>query len=113
MVRRQREIARPGGVVMDGRDIGTVVLPDADFKFYLTASLAARAKRRQRDLVALGFVVDLAKLTDEIEHRDYLDSSRAHSPLRRAADAVLIDTTEVAVKDVVAQVIARCRQFVD
>lgn len=112
MVARQRRLARQGGVVMDGRDIGTFVLPDADVKFYLTASLAARAARRQRDLVRLGYHVDLESLSEEIRHRDLLDSTRAYSPLRQAEDAIVIDTTDMEVEAVVELVVERCRERV-
>jgi cytidylate kinase len=100
-VSRQRALASGGGVVVDGRDIGTYVLPDADVKFFLTASLAARARRRQRELEALGYHVDLAELAEQIQHRDRLDASRPVAPLRQAADAVVIDTTELSVPAVV------------
>lgn len=112
MAERQRQIASNGGVVMDGRDIGTVVLPEADLKFYLTASLEARASRRQRDLEQLGYFVDLDQLAKEIAHRDGLDSSRTHAPLRRADDAIAIDTTGMSIEAVVAQVIQACRRHV-
>lgn len=112
MVARQRRLARQGGVVMDGRDIGTFVLPDADVKFYLTASLAARAARRQRDLARLGYHVDLESLSEEIRHRDLLDSTRAYSPLRQAEDAIVIDTTDMEVEAVVGLVVERCRERV-
>ncbi len=112
MVMRQRAVAKRGGVVMDGRDIGTVVLPDADVKFFLTASLRARAQRRQIDLKALGYEVDLAQLAADIEHRDALDSSRAHSPLRQANDAVLVDTTEAGVEAVLERILRECRKHV-
>ena len=83
MVRRQRILACTGRVVMDGRDIGTYVLPDADIKFYLTASLDARAKRRLNDLRALGFHTNLEVLGEEIRHRDALDAAREIGPLTR------------------------------
>jgi cytidylate kinase len=101
LVERQREMARGGGVVLDGRDIGTYVLPHADFKFYLTASLAARAERRRRELEAMGFQASLEELQSQIAHRDHLDASRALAPLRQAPDACVLDTTDMAVEDVV------------
>jgi cytidylate kinase len=106
MVRRQRELAQGGGVVVDGRDIGTYVLPEADFKFYLTASLDARARRRQRELEALGYRVDLAELSLQIQHRDELDQKRPVAPLRQAADAVVIDTTNLPASAVVREILA-------
>ncbi len=112
MVERQREIVREGGVVIDGRDVGTVVVPGAEFKFFLTASLTARALRRQRDLARIGYQMDLAALVEDISRRDNLDSTRVHAPLRKAADAVLIDTSNQDVEAVVAEVMAHCREHV-
>ena len=112
MVDRQRQIAREGGVVIDGRDAGTVVVPGAEFKFFLTASLTARALRRQRDLARIGYQMDLAALVEDISRRDHLDSTRVHAPLRKAADAVLIDTSNQDVEAVVAEVMAHCREHV-
>ncbi len=113
MVRRLRRLAEHGGVVMDGRDIGTYVLPGADVKFFLTASLGARARRRQKDLDALGYHVDLDTLAQEIEHRDRLDSTRAIAPLAKAPDAVLIDTTNLEVDRVVDEMIAAYHRAYD
>lgn len=110
MVRRQRALAVAGGVVMDGRDIGTHVLPDADLKFYLTASLDARARRRQADLAQLGYTVGFDQLREEILQRDVVDAGRPHSPLQQAADAIVIDTTSLEVSRVVEQMVAWCRQ---
>lgn len=113
MVRRQRAMADVGGVVMDGRDIGTYVLPDADIKFFLTASLEARAKRRQMDLEKLGYVVDLSELQAEILHRDTLDSSRPYGPLKQAQDAIIIDTTNMEVKQVIEAMIDAFKDRID
>lgn len=113
MVQRQRMMAKAGAVVMDGRDIGTYVLPDADLKFFLTASLEARAKRRQQDLKGQGYRVDLESLRQEIHHRDSLDSSRPLAPLKQAGDAILIDTTEMEVDRVVETMLAIFRQRVE
>ena len=110
MVKRQRAMAEHGGVVMDGRDIGTFVLPEADLKFFLTASLAARAMRRHKDLLAMGYDVNLDTLSQEIEHRDHLDRSRAFAPLAQASDAIVIDTTNVEVDRVVDDMIAWYRR---
>jgi len=110
MVNRQREMARQGGVVMDGRDIGTFVLPDADVKFFLTASLEARAMRRFEELTQLGYDVSFDRIQDEIQHRDLLDSSRPYAPLAQASDAVMIDTTHMEVEEVVAVMLERCRR---
>ncbi|MCY0864901.1 MAG: (d)CMP kinase [Sulfobacillus sp.] len=110
MVLRQRDLARHGGVVMDGRDIGTFVLPDADIKFFLTASLEARAERRYHELRQAGFDVSLDRIREEIQHRDLLDSSRPYAPLSQAADAILLDTTKMEVEEVVERMLAMCDQ---
>lgn len=91
----QRELARKGNVIMDGRDIGTVVLPGADVKIFLTASAEARAKRRYLELKERGTPKDLGVILVEIEERDYNDSHRAAAPLQSAEDSVLVDTTDL------------------
>lgn len=101
LVKRQREMARETGVVMDGRDIGTVVLPHANAKFFLTASAEERARRRAKELEDNGYTVDIQKLTKEIEERDYMDSHREVSPLIPAADAVIIDSSGMNIEEVV------------
>ena len=110
LVSRQRDMARLGGVVMDGRDIGTFVLPKAEVKFFLTASLDARAQRRSEELARMGYEVSVGRIRDEIHHRDLLDSSRPLAPLAQAEDAVLIDTTDMEVEEVVARMLDVCRQ---
>ena len=102
MVALQQELAKTTSVVMDGRDIGTVVLPNAEVKIYLTASSAVRAKRRYDELVAKGMECDLATLQKEIEERDYRDMNREVTPLRQAEDAVLLDTSDLNIEEVVA-----------
>jgi cytidylate kinase len=97
----QRCLAATGGVVLEGRDTGTVVCPDADVKFYLDASDAARATRRQAELAARGVPVDLAVVREEIALRDRQDTTRTLAPLRRAADAIMVDTTDLDVEQVV------------
>ncbi len=104
MVRLQRELAKAGGVVMDGRDIGSYVLPDAHCKIFLTATTAERARRRARDLEAAGIEVDLAQLEKEIAMRDEIDSTREMAPLVRAEDAILIDTSEMTFHQVVEKI---------
>jgi cytidylate kinase len=106
MVVRQRELGARGGVVLDGRDIGTAVFPDAEVKFFLDADPARRARRRQAELHAAGTEVGLADLERDIRRRDHADSTRADSPLRRAADAVLLDTTDLDPEEVVARMAA-------
>ncbi|MBO5176885.1 MAG: (d)CMP kinase [Lachnospiraceae bacterium] len=102
MVELQHGLAATTSVVMDGRDIGTVVLPNAEVKIYLTASSAVRAKRRYDELVAKGMECDLETLQKEIEERDYRDMNRETSPLRQAEDAVLLDTSDLNIEEVVA-----------
>lgn len=102
MVELQQGLAATTSVVMDGRDIGTVVLPNAEVKIYLTASSAVRAKRRYDELIAKGMECDLATLQKEIEERDYRDMNRETSPLRQAEDAVLLDTSDLNIEEVVA-----------
>ena len=97
----QREMAAAGGVVLEGRDTGTVVCPDADVKFYLDASDEARARRRQRELAAAGIIVDLETVRGEIALRDRQDTTRALAPLRKAPDAITVDTTDLEVERVV------------
>jgi cytidylate kinase len=109
MVAAQRAIARHGGAVLEGRDIGTVVFPDADIKFYLEASPQERARRRLRQLGERGDAAALPEIVAEIEERDRRDSSREHSPLRCAADAVRIDNTDLSAADVLARLLERCR----
>lgn len=104
MVRLQREAA-PADVVMAGRDIGTVVLPDAELKVYLQASVDVRARRRQADLAEKGRSEPLDQVRADLIRRDALDSSRATSPLRPAADAVIIDTDALTIEQVVERVL--------
>ena len=95
LLEMQRKMARENSVIMDGRDIGTVVLPDADLKIYLTASAGARAHRRMLELQNKGINASFEDVLKDIELRDYQDTHRAEAPLRRAEDAVLLDTTEI------------------
>ena len=111
LVPLQRALAAPAGVVMEGRDIGTVVFPDAPVKLYLTAAPGERARRRAVELRARGETIDEAALARDIAARDRRDSERAHSPLRPAADAVVLDTTTLTLETVVDEMerIARAR----
>ncbi|MBA5973128.1 (d)CMP kinase [Leuconostoc mesenteroides] len=104
LVNRQREIANNNSVIMDGRDIGTTVLPEADVKIFLVASVDERAQRRCKENVAKGMTTDLETLKREIEARDYKDSHRQISPLTQAKDAILVDTTGQSIDDVVAKI---------
>jgi cytidylate kinase len=101
LVRAQRAMAAGTDLVMEGRDIGTVVFPDAPVKFFITADPAARAQRRQRELEQRGLAADVTRVQTEQAERDARDSSRAHAPLRRAADAVVLDTTALTPEEVV------------
>lgn len=101
MVRRQQDMGALGGVVLDGRDIGTAVFPNADVKFYVDADPARRAVRRQAELAAAGLPADLSAIEREIRERDHADSTRADSPLTRAPGAIAIDTTAHSPDEVV------------
>ena len=100
----QREIANDGDVIMDGRDIGTVVLPDAEVKIYLTASVEVRAKRRYKELEAKGEHCVLSDIEKDIEARDEQDMNRKISPLKKADDAVLVDTSDMTIAEVVKKI---------
>lgn len=102
--------ARPGGAVLDGRDIGTVVCPHATVKLFVTASPEARARRRHAELVADGSQTTLARVRAEIEERDRRDSGRAEAPLRRAADAHLLDTTDLSIEEAIATAVGIIEQ---
>ena len=103
MVARQQELGRRGGVVMDGRDIGTAVFPDADLKFYVDADSRKRAVRRRQELADAGIHAELDAIEREIRARDLSDSTRKDSPLTRAEDAVHVDTTALGLDEVVAR----------
>ena len=104
LVSLQQEIAQQGGIVMDGRDIGTVVLPQAELKIFLVASVKERALRRYRENQEKGIELSLEKLEEEIAHRDFLDSTRKESPLKKADDAIEIDTTSLSIQEVVSKI---------
>ncbi len=109
LVELQQRLAAKADVVMDGRDIGTVVLPDADVKVYLTASSAARAKRRYLELLEKGEKAELPQIEQDIIDRDYRDMHREHSPLRQAEDAVLVDSSDMTIDEVVERILSLCR----
>ena len=113
LVDLQREIARGQSVVMDGRDIGTVVLPDATVKIYLTASCEVRAKRRFDELTQAGKEIAYEQVLDDIVQRDYTDAHRAVSPMRQADDAVRVDTSEMTRDEVVADIVRRVRTAIE
>jgi CMP/dCMP kinase len=110
MVARQRAIMEHGDWVCDGRDIGSVVFPEAEVKVFLTASVDERARRRHAELVARGERVDLRAIRDDVERRDHADSSRAASPLVVADGAVVVDTTGIGVDDVIGRIAAMARE---
>lgn len=110
LVARQRAFAEPPGLVADGRDMGTVIFPAAELKVFLTASAAERATRRHKQLISKGSAANLADLSREIAERDQRDSSRAVAPLKPALDAVMLDSTGLAIQQVVARVLALGRE---
>lgn len=105
----QRGLARTQNVIMDGRDIGTCVLPDADVKVYLTASVETRAKRRFDELVEKGVSCDLEAITKDIAERDHRDMTREIAPLKQAEDAVLVDSSDMSIKEVVKAIVDLCK----
>ncbi|WP_027406790.1 (d)CMP kinase [Anaerovibrio sp. RM50] len=105
----QRKMATEGSVIMDGRDIATNVLPNADIKIFLTASIEERADRRYKEMKEKGYDVDLKKLQEEIAARDKADSEREISPLVQAEDAELLDTSDMSIEEVVQAILDRCR----
>ena len=105
MVAQQRRMGASGGVVLEGRDIGSVVFPDADVKFYLSASAEERGRRRYEELKAAGAEVDLEQTIAEVEERDRADRQREHSPLVQPADAILLDSTSMTIEQVLAQMV--------
>ena len=110
MVKIQRKQAEKGGIVLDGRDIGTTVLPNADVKIFLTASAHTRAIRRCMELAAAGQDVTPEGIEEDIEKRDYQDSHRAVSPLRQADDAVLLDNGDLTLEETADAIISICRE---
>ena len=106
----QRKTARESSVIMDGRDIGTVVLPDAELKIYLTASAEARAERRFKELQAKGVETDFDAVLKDIEYRDYQDTHREIAPRRRAEDAVLLDTSSIGLEESCERLYATIRE---
>jgi CMP/dCMP kinase len=105
LVDQQRRMGKERGVVMDGRDIGTVVFPQAELKLFMTADLLVRAFRRQHELLERKQMIDLDEVIDNILQRDKIDTSRAESPLRQAPDAVVIDTTHITIDEQVDEVV--------
>jgi cytidylate kinase len=106
LVARQREMGREGGVVMDGRDIGSVVFPRADVKFFMTASPETRARRRHEEMLGKGEAVTYEEVEANVRQRDYTDAHRAASPLVKTADAIEIDTSQMTIEEEVEQMLA-------
>ncbi|MBO5888561.1 MAG: (d)CMP kinase [Clostridia bacterium] len=106
LVELQRQIASQTDCVLDGRDIGTHVLPNAKYKFYITASLEVRTNRRYKELIEKGQTVDKDKLKDEIALRDYNDSHREFAPLRQAEDAIFVDTSNMSIDEVISKILS-------
>jgi cytidylate kinase len=105
----QRQMASSTNVVMEGRDIGTVVLPNADYKFFLTASAEIRARRRYKELAAKGIDIDFTTVLEDITKRDNLDSTREYAPLRKADDAIELDTSGLDIGEVINVVLAKIK----
>ena len=110
LLNTQRDMAKNGNILMDGRDIGTAVLPNAPLKVYLTASAHVRALRRWKELTEKGQTADLAKIEEDINERDYQDMHREHSPLVQAEDAVLVDSSEMTINEVVEKILSLARE---
>ena len=113
LVQMQREMGREGGVILEGRDIGTVVFPDAEVKFYLDAVGDERVKRRYHEMIEKGMKVDFKETQEELMQRDHHDMHRDHSPLKKAEDAMFIDTTHWSVKEVVAKMVRIIKERIE
>lgn len=105
----QRNLARTRDVIMDGRDIGTCILPNADLKIYLTASSLTRAKRRYEELTEKGVTCDLKEIEEDIKERDLRDMTRKVAPLKQAEDAILVDSSDMTIEEVVNKIISYCK----
>jgi cytidylate kinase len=106
LLQKQRDFSQAPGLVADGRDMGTVVFPDAAYKVFLTASAEKRALRRHKQLIEKGFSANLGQITQEIEERDLRDSQRATAPLVQAEDALYVDSTDKTVEQVIAEILS-------
>jgi len=113
LVRAQQDMGREGGVVLEGRDIGTVVFPDADVKIYLEADLRTRALRRHQEMISTGIEIQLETVEKDLEERDAYDSEREHSPLRRAPDATITDTSDLTIDQQVDRVEALVKKLIE
>ncbi len=113
MVREQRRMGERGGIVLEGRDIGTVVFPNADLKIFMVANVEERARRRQKDLKKQNVEIPLQELIDEIGERDRKDSKRDISPLRRADDAIVLDTSNLSIEQQVDFIVTQAKKVID
>ena len=113
MVNLQKEYGRKGGIVMDGRDIGTTVFPNAELKIFQIASVEERANRRYKENMRKGIACDLNTLKEEIKVRDFKDSTRSVSPLRKASDAIELDTSNLEPKEVIDKIIELARKIIE
>ena len=113
LVRKQRQLAENGSLVAEGRDMGTVVFPDADIKIYMDAPVQVRALRRQQELAAKGIQADLGRIAEDIRQRDETDSSRMHSPLRVPKDAIRIDTGACSIEEQINMVVDLVHKYKD
>jgi cytidylate kinase len=111
MVREQRRMGKEGGIVLEGRDIGTVVFPDAQLKIYMVANVEERARRRQKELAAQGIETGVEDLVNEIIARDEKDSNRILSPLRKADDAVILDTSTMSIEQQVDFIVHKAKEI--
>ncbi len=109
LLKSQQNLAKKGGIIMDGRDIGTVVLPDADYKFFLTASIQERTKRRYQELLSLGIDADEQQVQENLITRDKIDSEREIAPLKQAEDAIVIDNTLLTKKETIESILTHLK----
>lgn len=111
LLQSQRSLAEKGGIIMDGRDIGTVVLPNADYKFFLTASIDERTKRRYHELITLGIEADEQQVKENLIERDRIDSEREIAPLKQAEDAIVIDNTSLTKQETIEEILSHIKKI--
>ncbi|WP_336715759.1 (d)CMP kinase [Chryseobacterium mucoviscidosis] len=111
LLQSQRNLAEKGGIIMDGRDIGTVVLPNAEYKFFLTASIDERTRRRYQELISLGIEADEKQVKENLIERDRIDSEREIAPLRQAEDAIVIDNTNISKKETIDEILSHIQKI--
>lgn len=111
LLQSQRNLAEKGGIIMDGRDIGTVVLPNAEYKFFLTASIDERTRRRYQELISLGIEADEEQVKKNLIERDRIDSEREIAPLKQAEDAIVIDNTTISKKETIDEILSHIRKI--